>query len=245
MEITSKNNNFIKELMKEKAKNRFLLFLDTPNLVKEAILNNLKLKHILIEIGKSFDFVEDKHKDKVVFVSKHILESFSDVKTPAGIVGVFELYKKQFKTPQNNFLVLDNVQEPGNVGTLLRTAQATNFKQVYLLDCASVSNPKVVRASSGAIFKLEIFEISKQEFLQNIGNQKLHLAVLSGDNVFETKFEGITGLVLGNEGNGISKEFLQMQNSKMITLPMANNLESLNVAVSGSVIMYQIENNKF
>lgn len=242
MEITSKNNSFIKELIKEKAKNRFLLFLDTPNLVKEALSSNLKVKHILVEIGKNFDFISSQDKDKVVFVSSHILESLSEVKSPAGIVAVFETFKRQYKSPSANFLVLDNVQEAGNVGTLLRTAQATNFKQVYLLDCASITNPKTIRASSGAIFKLEIFEMSKQEFLQNLGDEVLYLAVLKGKNVFETSFETKAGLVLGNEGKGISQEFLSLKNTKKITLPMENGLESLNVAVSGSVIMYQINN---
>lgn len=242
MEISSTNNNFIKQILKEKAKNRFLLFLDTPNLIKEAFSNNLKLKHIFLETNKSFDFILPEHKDKTTYVSLQVLKKLSEVKSPAGIVAVFEISKKPYKQPQTNFLVLDNVQEPGNVGTLLRSAQATNFKTVFLLDCAAVTNPKTVRASAGAIFKLDIFEMSKQEFLQNINTKKLFLAVLNGKNVFETKFENNIGLVLGNEAKGISQDFLNLKNTQKITLPMKNELESLNVAISGSVIMYHISN---
>jgi TrmH family RNA methyltransferase len=241
MEITSKNNTFIKELIKEKAKNRFLLFLDTPNLVKEGFENNLEPKHILIEIGKSFDFVPQKYFEKIIFVSNHILQQISDVKAFAGIIGVFSFAKKQFENPKNDYLVLDNVQEAGNVGTLLRSALGAGFKNVYLLDCASVTNPKVIRASAGAIFKLNIYELTKQEFLQEFKASNLFVADLQGKNVFTTDFVRPIGVALGNEGQGISKEIELLAKENKLTLPMDNGLESLNVAVSGSIIMYEIK----
>ncbi len=240
MEITSKNNALIKQLKKEKAKNRFLLFLDTPNLVEEAFKNNLAPKHILIETGKNFDFVPKQHQNKIVYVSSSVLKHLSSVKSPAGIIGVFNFEKKQFKNPNSNFLVLDNVQEAGNVGTLLRTALGAGFNHVYLLDCASVTNTKVVRASAGAVFKLNIYELSKTQFLKQFNKNNLFIADIDGKNVFTTQFVQPIGLVLGNEGQGVSNDLKSLAKNNKITIPMQNQLESLNVAVSGSIIMYQI-----
>lgn len=239
MEITSVNNLFIKQLKKEKAKNRFLLFLDTPILIEEALNHNLTLKHVLIQKDKQYNFVS-KFRDKVIFVSKEVLAQLSSVVTSAGVLGVFEFEKKPYKAPQGNYLVLDNVQDAGNVGTLLRTALAANFKTVFLLDCASITNEKVIRSSAGALFSLFVHEMTRKEFLQNFTLNNLYVADMDGKNIFKEKPNGNIGLALGNEGNGVSEEIVKAAQGKIVSLPMENNLESLNVAVSGAIIMYLI-----
>lgn len=238
-EINSKNNQFIKDLVKE-AKNRFLLFLDTPNLVKEAISHNLGVKYILQSKNKTFNFIESISADKVIFVSDEILKQFSFVENNAGIVGIFEFPKKQFENPVANYLVLDCVQDAGNVGTLLRSAKGANFNTVYLIDSASVTNPKVVRSSAGAVFDLNIFELTKEEFLKSFKKDNLYVATMDGSNIFELQIAVPVGVALGNEGKGISDEILMLAGNKKLSVPMENSLESLNVAVSGSIIMYNI-----
>jgi len=239
MEITSKNNQLIKDLTKE-AKNRFLLFLDTPNLIKEAISNNLTVKYILQIKDKKFDFIGQQFANKIIFVNEEILKHLGSVEQSAGILGVFEYSKKQFENPNANYLVLDHVQDAGNVGTLLRSAMGANFTSVYLLDCASITNPKVVRSSSGAIFKLNIFELSKQEFLSSFNKDNLFACSMDGQNIFEMQVTLPIGIVLGNEGKGISEEIVALAKNKKISVPMENSLESLNVAVSGSIIMFNV-----
>lgn len=239
MEITSKNNQLIKDLAKE-AKNRFLLFLDTPNLVKEAINNNLTVKHILQLKNKKFDFIGEELANKIVFVNEEILSHLGSVEQNAGILGVFEYPKRKFENPNANYLVLDRVQDAGNVGTLLRSAQGANFTNVYLLDCASLTNSKVIRSSSGAIFKLNIFELSKQEFLSSFSKDNLYVADMDGQNIFDLEVPLPMGIALGNEGKGISQEILALAKNKKISVPMENALESLNVAVSGSIIMFNV-----
>ena len=239
VEITSKNNQLIKDLTKE-AKNRFLLFLDTPNLVKEAISHNLKAKYILQSKNKTFNFIGKELADKVIFVTDDILNHLAKVDQNAGILGVFEFPRKQFENPNANYLVLDHVQDAGNVGTLLRSAKGANFTTVYLIDCASISNPKVIRSAAGAIFDLNIFELSKEEFLLSFKKDNLFVASMDGKSIFDFHVPLPLGIALGNEGKGISDEILALAANKKISVPMENSLESLNVAVSGSIIMYNI-----
>lgn len=238
MIITSTSNQLIKDLKKQKTKNRFLLFLDTPILVNEAISCGLTPKYIFVEKDKKFDFVKSF---EIIEVSSQVLKALSFVEENAGIVGIFNLEKKIFENPIENFLVLDTLQDAGNIGTLLRTAVGTGFNQVYLLDCASISNEKVIRSSAGAIFKLNIYEITRDEFIQNFKNKNLFYADMNGTNIFNKTIKppNPLGIVIGNEGKGVSQEIKNLCMGSF-SLPMKNGLESLNAAVSGSVIMYQI-----
>ncbi len=236
MKITSTSNQFIKDLKKQKAKNRFLLFLDTPKLVAEGLNAGFNPKYIFVEIGKHFDFLS---KIEVIEASSQIIKTFSNVEENAGIVGVFSFEKKEFKKPIGNFLVLDNIQDGGNVGTLLRSALGADFKEVFLLDCASVTNEKVIRSSAGAIFRLNIYEMTKIEFILKFKEKNLFYADMKGKNIFDLSLKPPQhlGLVVGNEGSGVSNELKEIC-SGSFSVPMKNSLESLNAAVSGSIIMF-------
>ena len=249
MIIKSFQNERIKELKKQKD-NKFLLFLDNPKLAEEAIKANYKLEQILVDFEKKdmifekFDVFKQKEiEEKIIFVSPQIIERLSDVQASQGVLAFFKPLKKPLRLPKGNFLILDNIQDAGNVGTILRSALGANFKDVYLLNCAKVSNSKTLRSSMGAVFKLNIFETSKQEFLHFIENTNQNLNILTcdmqGKNLFETNFSNYKnfGFVLGNEGNGVSEELRKICKD-FISIPMENNLESLNVAVAGSIIMY-------
>ncbi len=233
VEITSRNNAFIQEL-KNKVKDKSLIVLDTPKLISDALSKNIAIQTILST---------NKQKNKfqnAIGVSESIIEIFSDVKTNAGVIGLVEAWTRNLKPPEGNFLVLDTVQDPGNVGTLLRSALGANFLDVYLVDCAKISS-KVIRSSMGAIFEERVYEISKQDFVKFAQSNNLNLlkADMAGENIFETDIKGSFGVVLGNEGNGVSDEISSLC-SKTIKIPMNPKLESLNVGVSGSIIMYEI-----
>lgn len=239
--ITSNQNEKIKSLKKQKEKNRFLLFLDNPKLVEEAIKSGLKPQELLIEETNTKLIDLYKNQFEITLVNSSIIKQFSDVKTPQGIVGVFPFSPKQLKLPKANFLVLDNLQDSGNVGTLLRSALGANFLDVYLLDCASITSSKTIRSTMGAIFKLNIYETTKQEFLQFSKTLKtpLYYADMQGENINATRFAKPCGIVLGNEGNGVSSQLKDIC-EKAISIPMQNGLESLNVAVAGSVIIFKV-----
>ena len=131
---------------------------------------------------------------------------------------------------------------PGNVGTLIRSAVGTGFLDIYLISCASVTNPKTVRSTMGALFKANIYEVD-EKFVKTlkVWNQTVYVADMDGENIFETSFQQNCGIIVGNEGQGVSDELIEIATNK-ISIPMKNNLESLNAGVSGSIIMYQIAN---
>jgi len=239
--ITSKQNERIKFLKKQKENNRFLLFLDNPKLVEEAIKSNFKPTEIFIDETNKDLINIYQNKFDITLTNEIVIKQLSDVKTPQGIVGVFEFSPKSLKLPSKNFLVLDNIQDAGNVGTILRSALGANFLDVYLIDCASLTSSKTIRSSMGAIFKLNIYETTKQEFLSFAKTLKtpLYYADMQGENIYKTSFKNPCGIVLGNEGNGVCSELKNIC-QKAVSIPMQNKLESLNVAVAGSVIIFEV-----
>ena len=241
----------IKEFKKQK-NDKFLLFLDTPKLIEEACLSGFNPKIIFIDdckkekIFNDFEiFSNDFFIKKCFFVSSNIISSLADVQSSQGIVALFEYPQLNLQFPSSNFLVLDTVQDAGNVGTLLRSAVGAGFKDVYLLDCAKINNIKLIRSSMGAIFKLNIFQTDKNDFinmiksLKNKSNFKLFGCDMAGQDIFKTKIKKGFGIVLGNEGKGLSLEIKNICDD-FLSIPMLNNLESLNVAVAGSIIMFHL-----
>ena len=142
------------------------------------------------------------------------------------------------------YVVLDGVQDPGNLGTILRTADAAGMSGVILLKgCTDAFSPKVVRAAMGSLFYLPLVaEVSREDFFRFAGVERLRLYATALDAAAEPHFAadytGATGIVFGNEGNGVSRELLD--ESKKIYIPMFGRAESLNVAVSSAVVLYEV-----
>ena len=158
-EIFSKQNQKIKELKKQKQKNRFLLFLDNQKSIKDAQKFGLCPKVCLVDKEKlaSFNFLVKDFENQgveVIATSAEIIKDFSTTQTPQGIVCAFDFLPKAPTLPTGNFLVLDGLQDAGNVGTLLRSALGANFCDVFLVECVSLSNPKLVRSTMASLFAL-------------------------------------------------------------------------------------------
>ncbi len=171
--------------------------------------------------------IED-HKDLVVKIFSE--DSLKNLENYHGRVAVARI--PQPTIPTTPFLVLDRIQDPGNMGTILRTALAFGFKTVYTIDCVDPYSPKVIRASSGMALRVNIIDTDYEHLPTDT---IYYLADLRGDKpqpIRETNF----GIVLGNEGQGINSIFYQKPH-KVITIPMAADCESLNVAVAGGIIM--------
>ncbi len=234
--------NLIKETKKQIRNNRHLLFLDNPKIIKDAIASK-NFKPIV-----AFTVSEDLCKDipcKTYLTNMKTIEGLADVKTPQGVCVMVEYTQYVVKKPKNNFLVLDQIQDPGNAGTLIRTALATGFDTVVLVDSVKVTNPKLVRSTVGAVFGVNIYEMTKNEFISYAKDWKLALlkADMDGENLFESHIKEQVGVVIGNEGKGVSEEISSLC-SKTIKIPMNDGIESLNAGVSGSIIMYQINKDK-
>ena len=140
-------------------------------------------------------------------------------------------------------LILDGLQDPGNVGTILRTANACGVKDIYLsANCVELYNPKVVRSAMGALFTLNIRQECDLEALipamQADGRSVLGTS-LCGENYYDGSFSGKVGLVIGNEGNGVSESVLRLCD-KQVKLPVSDSAESLNAAMAAGILLYDL-----
>lgn len=246
MIITSSNNEKIKTV-KKMINDKNYLFLDNPKLIEEAINADWKINTIIIEENKADKFkkiIESLDKCEIIEVSSSVFSGFSNTVVSQGIVAVILKKEREFAFPKSNYLILDEVQDPGNVGTLIRSALGAGFEDVYLLNCANLSNEKVVRSTMGAIFKTRIYELTRADFIQKYKDFKIKnllITDMKGKDIFKTPIKIPCGIVIGNEGNGISKEIRELSN-EIISIPMLNNLESLNASVAGSIVMFKIGN---
>jgi TrmH family RNA methyltransferase len=240
--------NQLKNLKKQKRENRFLLFLDNLKIIKDAISGGLKPQLILVEKEEMNEWGDIC---PVYLADRKTIEQLSDSKTPQGVVCMTEYLPHVVEEPKTNFLVVDSLQDPGNVGTLIRTATACGFEFVYLVDSVSPTNDKLIRSTVGTIFQSKIISITRAEFVNKAKTWKLNLikADMNGSDVFKTDFENMgknanLGLVVGNEGQGVSKEISALCKTT-VRIPMKEGVESLNASISGAIIMYQIAKKDF
>lgn len=176
-------------------------------------------------------------------VTGEVMKELSDTDTPQGIVAVFTIPKEADITSPD-VLLLNGVSDPGNMGTILRTALAAGFKDIIVDEkCADVYSPKVIRSAMSAVFSLNILRVKSLEE---------HIALLKQDgyaicaaaltpeakSIYETDFSGKTALLFGSEANGIEEVYLKKAD-KVYIIPMASEIESLNVAVAAGISMYE------
>lgn len=243
-EIFSKQNKLIKDLKKQKRQNRFLLFLDNPKSIADAVSYGKTPKLLLVDREKLANLPSINAQQTIITNSEVIAELSSTI-TPQGMVAVFDWLPQNPKKPQGNFLVLDGLQDAGNIGTLLRSALGANFGTVFLLDCVALTNEKIVRSSMSAILRLHTYEMSREDFCAFAKEHNLPLALcdMVGQDIFQMQATTPTGVVVGSEGQGITSQ-LRALSKTSFKIPMENNLESLNAGVAGSIIMFKINNQK-
>ncbi len=240
--ITSKNNELIantKKLQDKKyRKLRNECLLEGEKLINEAIKSNVKIKSIFsCDESKLKQFNDNEYQ--LYFVSENIIKWLSLNPSPQNVLAVIDT-KSQYVSNSDQILILDNLQNPDNFGAIIRTALATNFNKIFAINCVDKYNEKVLRASMGTIFRCEIIETDYQYVKELSQKYDLYYADMKGENIFNIDLiNSKVGIVIGNEGNGISKEIRTILNNK-ISIPMENNVESLNATVAGSIIMYQI-----
>lgn len=234
--------NFILDLKKQKREGS-LLFLDNIKIIKDALANkSIKAECILTSL-ESLPF--DANGVQIFKVDEKTIEQLSDTKTPQKVLCVAYYTQHIVEKPTTNFLVLDNLQDPGNVGTLIRTAKASGFETVFLVDSVKKENSKLIRSSVGTVFDSKVYQMTKNEFIDfaKKNNLKLICCDMNGQNIFDIKINDTIGVVVGNEGQGVSDEIAKLC-YKTVKIPMMAGIESLNAGVSGSIVMYQINKNK-
>ena len=251
--ITSLDNANVKEArsLNDKKHRRFhgKFLIDGEKLVYEAVCGAFEIDKIFVEESKidNFAYILNKFDGRVIKTTDRVFASISENISPQGIIA--EVYMKETGEfePQKNqpFIILDRIQDPGNLGTIIRTAAATGYETIVLIDTVDVYSPKVIRSSSGGIFYLDIYRMTEKEIINYCTKNQIELLVadMNGVNIFTTSIQNQNyALVIGNEGQGVSEKFKELGRS--ISLPMKSQMESLNAGVSASVLMYILKGDK-
>lgn len=242
MIITSLDNKKIKELAKLKQKkhrdltNRFLV--EGEHLIQEAAKSNLLEEIILIE-----DYDTDISMNKT-YVSKEVMKKLTDLDTPCSMIGVCKKNNND-KIIGNKILLLDDIQDPGNLGTIIRSSVAFNVETIVLSkNTVDLYNPKVIRSTQGMLFHINIITMDLIEAIEKIHNK--NILVYATDVVDGTDVRTLTkeeknryALVMGNEGNGVSDKVKHLCD-KNLYIKMNEKTESLNVGIATSILLYEL-----
>lgn len=238
MVYSSVNNPKIKELAKlqnKKFRDKQKQFLiEGKHLVQEAY-NSGYLKELLLLEGTDF-----KLDVPTNYITENVLKFLSNVESPTGIIGICEF--KPMNLIGKKLLILDSIQDPGNLGTIIRSSVAFNIDTIIINDkCADIYSDKVIRSSQGMIFKINIIKKDLYEFLQEIkGKIPILGTKVDGGKDLKT-LEKISefAIIMGNEGSGVNKDLLNLSD-EYLYIPMDSRCESLNVGVATSIILYEL-----
>jgi TrmH family RNA methyltransferase len=230
--ISSTNNKIVKNVTKlhqkkyRRQNRRFLV--EGYHMYEEA------MKAEIIE--RIFTTDESIQGSNVIHVTKPVLQKLAKAENPQGVLCECKMIKHH--NIGDKVLLLDHIQDPGNLGTLLRSALSFGFETVVLDETVDPYNDKVLRSTQGALFQLNILEQSIMAFIGNNPTHKVIATALEGTLLEQAHVTKPFALILGNEGSGIKAELLNKADLT-ITIPMVKT-ESLNVAVAGSIIMYHL-----
>ena len=252
--ISSKDNEFVKHIKKLKDKKyrdinkEFIV--EGIKLIKEAIEENAEIKQIVIcDNCQNSDIIPKElmyeiAKYECVYVTEKIFNSISDVNTPQGILAIIgrKITEEEIDYSQDIIVALDDIQDPGNLGTILRTVDSIGLNQILVSKGTADSyNPKVVRSTMGAIFRVKIIECEDWErTLKQIKKHKYELVITSlqtKNSIYDVEYNK-KAIVIGNEANGVKQEIQDIADIK-VKIPMLGRTESLNASVATGIILYE------
>jgi TrmH family RNA methyltransferase len=249
-EISSRDNRIIKlcqQLGQRKYRDKLGLYLiEGTNLLEEATLEGAQVETVLVR--KGYGPIPQELTEKSFLVEPAIFDRLAQTENSQGVIAMVK--KPEFsqaawieKGAGGNFLVLDRLQDPGNIGTLIRTADAAGYSLVIAMKgTADIYSPKVVRAAAGSLFRVPVVLINDSHelisFIKAAGGKLVATCFDTDRYYFQEDLTRNVALIIGNEGNGISQELLERADVK-IKIPMAGTIESLNAAVAGALLMYE------
>lgn len=257
--ITSSSNTVIKEIKSlHRKKDRWIkksFFVEGIRAVEESILSNAKISYIVysdmlfhIKGGEELFNKINTSIHKVIYISDELFYEVSDTEKPQGILAVVEYDLKTIDdiiSEKDNFLILlDRVQDPGNMGTIIRTADAFGSNGIIVTEgCVDIFNPKTIRSTMGSIFHIPLlYYKSANEAIRDLKDKGITVITTSLDAkeyCFNVDFKKDFALIIGNEASGVSNEVID-DSDLLIKIPMPGDAESLNAAIASSVIMYEV-----
>lgn len=246
MKITSVNNDLIKEtakLLQRKYRDESGLFLlEGEKCIEEAITSGVELERIFVLEGyNKFDL------ESTIETTEPVLAKISDTKSAPKCVAVGKQVKHNWDKNFNRVLLLEDIKDAGNLGTIIRTSCAFNVDAIILYgDTVDIYNPKCVRATVGNLWKIPVFNINNFEELKTLCKDFTPIATLpkSNDTVYLNDFTPPEKslIMFGTESEGLSEELKQFANKfgKNLTIEMSDKVESLNLSISAGVVLYKL-----
>ena len=239
MIILSRQNPLVKELasLKEKKGRRrtgtFLV--EGHKMVREAVASGMDVVRLILRE----DYAGGTYGLPAVRLGRVAFAAVCDEKTPQGIAAEVAIPLRSVQPPQGRCLLLDGLQDPANVGAIIRTAVAAGYEDVYLAGCADPFSPKSVRASMSGVFFARIMQGTQEEILSAIAGMSVIAADMGGEDVFSYVAPEMFCLAVGSEGSGLSA-LVRSRADVTVRIPMDARTESLNAAVSAGILMYAL-----
>ena len=243
--ISSRKNPLLQQVRKllssrKERETTGLFVADGTKLLSEAVKWWPGLETVILSDGVEVDVPEHI---RVVVVPKDVMESISPMQSPQGALFLCRLPEKKEFSPKPGMLLLDGIQDPGNLGTILRTADALEIPVVLLEGCADPYSHKVVRASMGAVFRNVPVQTTWEQVKASCLKEKIPVAVTAlserAEDIRTALVENMA-VVIGSEGQGVRKEILEAAQAELI-IPMNPNCESLNAAIAAAIVMWQMK----
>ena len=245
--ISSRKNPLlqqVKKLLTSRAERRKTgLFVgDGVKLLEEAVKYGAELQTVILSEGIEAAVPEGV---RTVRVPEDVMASISPMEAPQGAMFLAKIPAQQDFQPKKGLLILDGVQDPGNIGTILRTADAMDVSVVLLDGCADPWSWKVVRSTMGAAFRAPVFQAGWEEVLGKCREAGIPIGVTAlSDRAVDIRSADLAemALVIGSEGRGVRKEVLENADRELI-IPMNPHCESLNAAIAAAIVMWEIRSN--
>ena len=244
--ITARKNAFLQKVRKllssrKEREAEGLFVADGTKLLQEAITYWPGLDTVILSDGVEVNLPEQV---KVVRVPKDVMEFISPMETPQGALFLCRLPEKAAFEPKPGMLLLDGIQDPGNLGTILRTADALDVPVVLLEGCADPFGHKVVRSSMGAVFRVPPVQSTWQEVKERCREAGIPIGVTAlSERAKDLRNANLKNMavVIGSEGQGVRKDVLENADAELI-IPMNPHCESLNAAVAATIVMWEMGN---
>lgn len=252
--ITSKENQIYRHcvrLASRKYRQKYGQYLiEGEKLLQEAV-NTGQILKIAVMTKSREDFAAAEHLPcETVRAEDRLFSQMAQTESSQGILAVVEkkeydeaAFRRRIREKKGNVILLDRLQDPGNIGTIIRTADAAGYSGVMTIKgTADLFSPKIVRAAAGSLFRMPVFSAdSPKEAVRILEAEEKMIAAAGFETetlYYEAKLDRNVGLIIGNEGNGISEELMGMAH-QIVKIPMSGEMDSLNAAVAAGILMYE------
>lgn len=245
--IESKENGQLKYVVRLAKESKFRKSEQKAIIYGEHLLTEAITKKVVVQVFVNIDKLDkyqallDKLNAKVMLLNNDLMHKINILDSEIEIAAIIDIPTAHKFDPNKDCLVLENIQDPGNLGTILRVANASGIKQVVISNnSVDVYNPKVLRASQGIQLALDVFTESKlSDILTTFSGQILALTPHTDASIYDCDLTTVTAFVFGNEGNGISHELLAQIKNK-VKIPMMGNTESINLAMAATAVAFEM-----